>query len=374
MEFYKRKEIKDVLAYLRVIVNPRDDESLRRIINVPVRGIGDTSFEKILVHADQHPAGPQGLFEALKDVNAVAGIGERPKNAVLQFALFIQKYIELKLQMSPSELARALVDELGFLRTLKEEATPEALGRWENIQELLSAITEFTSETPDATLESFLEEVSLVSPVDSVVDQRNAITLMTLHAAKGLEFPVVFIAGLEEGLFPLYQVAPEPDEMEEERRLFYVGITRAMKKLYITHARLRYRFGDVTYPVLSRFAEEIDPVLIQREASRHGALTAHHRGGTAGQEGGHFSFKEDRLKKHRGPLRSDFQPESEPDYENESQEIITLRVGAKVEHESFGLGKVLQLAGTGESAKAVVLFENVGAKNLMLKYAKLRLL
>jgi len=374
VEFYKRKEIKDVLAYLRVIVNPKDEESLRRIINVPVRGIGDTTFEKILLHTEQNPAGAQGLFDALKDVNAVAGIGERPKNAVLQFASFIQKYIELKLQMSPSELARALVDELGFLRSLKEEATPEALGRWENIQELLSAITEFTSETQDATLESFLEEVSLVSPVDTVVDQRNAVTLMTLHAAKGLEFPVVFIAGLEEGLFPLYQVAPEPDEMEEERRLFYVGITRAMKKLYFTHARLRYRFGDVTYPVLSRFADEIDPSLIHREISRQAAFPAHHRSGSAGQDGSHFSFKENRAKKQFDPLRSGFQEEREPDYENESQEIMTLRVGAKVEHESFGMGKVLQLAGSGESAKAVVLFDSVGAKNLMLKYAKLRLL
>jgi DNA helicase II / ATP-dependent DNA helicase PcrA len=374
VEFYKRKEIKDVLAYLRVIVNPKDEESLRRIINVPVRGIGDTTFEKILLHAEHNPAGPQGLFDALKDVNAIAGIGERPKNAVLQFALFIQKYIELKLQMSPSELARALVDELGFLRSLKEEATPEALGRWENIQELLSAITEFTSETPDATLESFLEEVSLVSPVDTVVDQRNAITLMTLHAAKGLEFPVVFIAGLEEGLFPLYQVAPEPDEMEEERRLFYVGITRAMKKLYLTHARLRYRFGDVTYPVLSRFADEIDPSLIQREISRQSAFPALHRAGSAGQDGNHFSYKENRTKKQLDSLHTGFQQEKEPDYENESQEIMTLRVGAKVEHESFGLGKVLQLAGSGESAKAVVLFDSVGAKNLMLKYAKLRLL
>ena len=198
--------------------------------------------------------------------------------------------------MSPSEIARALVDELGFLRSLKEEATPEALGRWENIQELLSAITEFTSETPDATLESFLEEVSLVSPVDSMVDQRNAITLMTLHAAKGLEFPVIFIAGLEEGLFPLYQVAPEPNELEEERRLFYVGITRAMKKLYFTHARLRYRFGDVTYPVLSRFAEEIDPSLIQRETSRRVAFPAHPRSGSVGQRGKPFFFQRESCK------------------------------------------------------------------------------
>ncbi len=374
VEFYKRKEIKDILAYLRVIVNPKDDESLRRIINYPVRGIGDTTIEKMLNYAEHHPAEPQGLFDVMKEVNVIAAIGDRAKNAILQFAQFLQKYIELTLQMSPSEIARALVDELGLLRSLKEEATPEALGRWENIQELLSAITEFTSETPDASLESFLEEVSLVSPVDTVVDQRNAITLMTLHAAKGLEFSVVFIAGLEEGLFPLYQVAPEPDEMEEERRLFYVGITRTMKKLYLTHARLRYRFGDVTYPVLSRFAEEIDPSLIHLETSRRIAFPLHRRGAPVGQEGNHFSFKESLAKNHVGPLSAGFEGEAEPDYENESQEMITLRVGAKVEHESFGKGKVLQLAGTGATAKAVVLFDDIGPKNLMLKYAKLRLL
>jgi DNA helicase-2/ATP-dependent DNA helicase PcrA len=175
-------------------------------------------------------------------------------------------------------------------------------------------------------------------------------------------------------LFPLYQVAPEPNELEEERRLFYVGITRAMKKLYFTHARLRYRFGDVTYPVLSRFAEEIDPSLIQRETSRRVAFPAHPRSGSVGQEGSHFSFKENHTKRQHGPIQPGFDGESEPDYENESQEIMTLRVGAKVEHESFGLGKVLQLAGAGESAKAVVLFDSVGPKNLMLKYAKLRLL
>ena len=374
VEFYKRKEIKDVLAYLRVIANPKDEESLRRIINVPVRGIGETTIEKIAGYAEHHPSGSMSLFDALKGVSEIDGMSERSKNAVLQFVLLIKKYVELKEQMSPSEIARALVDELGFLRSLKEEATPESLGRWENIQELLSAITEFTAETPEATLESFLEEVSLVSPVDTVTDQRNAITLMTLHSAKGLEFPVVFIAGLEEGLFPLYQVAPEPEEMEEERRLFYVGITRAMKKLFLTHSRLRYRFGDVTYPVLSRFAEEIEPSLIQRESSRRVPLSVHHRAGVVEQEGNHYSFGRNHTKQQPGSRHAGLDGEREPDYENESQEILTLKVGAKVEHESFGAGKVLQLAGSGESAKAVVLFDRVGPKNLMLKYAKLRLL
>jgi DNA helicase-2/ATP-dependent DNA helicase PcrA len=173
-------------------------------------------------------------------------------------------------------------------------------------------------------------------------------------------------------LFPFYQIAPEPDELEEERRLFYVGITRAMKKLYFTHTRLRYRFGDVTYPVVSRFAEEVDGSLVQHETSRRAALPLHRqrhpleRANTAGSP--------HRSAKGNGSSYSEFLADNEPDYENESQEFVTLHVGAKVEHESFGAGKVLQLAGKGESAKAVVLFDSVGPKNLMLKYAKLRLM
>ncbi len=374
VEFYKRKEIKDVLAYIRTIVNPKDDEALLRIVNYPARNIGDATMEKIAHHAD-HREGVRGsLLEALKSVGELTTIGERTRQSVSQFVLFIEKYIELKKQMSPSELVRALVDELGILRALKEEATPESLGRWENIQELLSAISEFTAESPEATLESFLEEVSLVSPVDEVVDDRNAVTLMTLHSAKGLEFPVIFIAGLEEGLFPMYQVAPEPDEIEEERRLFYVGITRAMKKLYLTHTKLRYRFGDVTYPVLSRFAEEIEPSLLRMESSRHGVPSPHGHKTPPSRHNRVSSFHHRKEEQSEGVSSPSFTGDSEPDYENESQEVVTLRVGAIVEHESFGAGKILQLAGKGESAKAVVLFESVGPKNLMLKYARLRLM
>jgi DNA helicase-2/ATP-dependent DNA helicase PcrA len=372
VEFYKRKEIKDVLAYLRVIVNPKDEESLLRIINYPVRGIGETTIEKIVRQADSRSGDRVTLFDALSDVSAVSTVSERTKNSILQFVHFLRKYMELKSQMSASEVARALVDELGILKAYKEEATPEALGRWENVQELLSAITEFTAETLEATLEGFLEEVSLVSPMDEVVDQRNVITLMTLHSAKGLEFPVVFIAGLEEGLFPFYQVAPEPDELEEERRLFYVGITRAMKKLYLTHARLRYRFGDVTYPVVSRFAEEIEGSLLYHETSRRAAFPSHHQRNHPGREETFASPRHN--AKGNGSSHPEFLADGEPDYENESQEVVTLHVGAKVEHESFGIGKVLQLAGKGDSAKAVVLFESIGPKNLMLKYAKLRLM
>lgn len=366
--FYQRKEIKDVLAYLRLVVNPMDEESLLRVINFPARGIGDTTIEKLTEHAAKSN---QPLFDVIKNVSVVPLLSDRAKNSVGAFATLVTKYSELKSAMSAGELARSIVDELGILRMYKDEQTPEALGRWENVQELLSAITEFVDANKEhASLENFLEEVALVSAVDSMVDERNSVTLMTLHAAKGLEFPVVFIAGMEEGLFPLYQITPDAAELEEERRLCYVGITRAMKHLYLTYARIRYRFGDVTYPVASRFVSEIDEKYIHRESARTSPFGAE----TISQ------LKNVRQRyaasvKHTPPVKSDaFIPDHEVDYENESQEEIRLSVGVYVQHEVFGKGKVTQLSGRGDSAKAVVQFHSVGPKNLMIKFARLRVL
>ncbi|MDE3057749.1 MAG: UvrD-helicase domain-containing protein [Bacteroidota bacterium] len=371
VEFYKRKEIKDVLAYLRVIVNPKDEESLLRIINYPPRGIGEATIERVRTFAEQLKPDPITFFEALqRTLQILRTSSERAKNALSQFISLIEKYKGLRTQMSASELARALVDELGILRRYKEEATPEAMSRWENIQELLSAISEHTANNPDATLESFLGEVALVSPADDETEGKNSVTLMTLHAAKGLEFPVVFIAGLEEGLFPLYQAAPDMAEMEEERRLFYVGITRSMTQLFLSHTRMRYRFGELTYPVASRFLSEIDEKLLSFERSRGTTMTVR-REGVRRERPPRFIAK--------GTLNDFTRAENSigdesPAYEDESQEVNHLHVGAHVEHESFGRGKVLQMVGKGESAKAVVLFDSVGPKNLMLKYARLRVL
>lgn len=366
--FYQRKEIKDVLAYLRLIVNPKDEESLLRVINFPARGIGDTTVEKLTMHAG---AAGASLFDVVKDPRPITTLADRAKNSVMAFGALITKYMELKSQMSASEIARALVDDLGILRLFKDEQTPESLGRWENVQELLSAISEFVDQNKEkGTLENFLEEVALVSAVDSMVDEKNAVTLMTLHAAKGLEFPVVFIAGMEEGLFPLYQVTPDPGELEEERRLCYVGITRAMKKLYITSARIRYRFGDVTYPVVSRFVSEISDSLLERETTRRPAYTANVVSSLQQSRERYLSS----IQKKSPPKQEAFTPDDEPDYDNESQDEIRLKVGVYVEHEVFGRGKVTGLSGRGDAAKAVVNFQSVGPKNLMVKFARLRVL
>jgi DNA helicase-2/ATP-dependent DNA helicase PcrA len=256
------------------------------------------------------------------------------------------------------------VDELGILAIFKEERTAESMSRWENVQELLSAISEFVDEHPEGTLEQFLEEVSLVSDIDTYEGTRNVVTLMTLHSSKGLEFPVVLITGIEEGLLPFYSAPIEPAELEEERRLFYVGITRAEKKLYLTCARMRYRFGDPTYLNQSRFLSEIgsDNIVLKRGKSLSSLPSLRGNGvrhAPRHEETGRVAEEE---QYHKDYL---------PDYESESQEPADIRQGAIVTHETFGRGKIVAISGKGDGRKAVVNFENYGMKSLMVKFAKL---
>jgi DNA helicase-2/ATP-dependent DNA helicase PcrA len=266
--------------------------------------------------------------------------------------------------MSFSELARSLVDELGILKVYKEEGTAESMARWENVQELLSAISEFTSDREDASLESFLEEVALVSDVDEWEETRNAVTLMTLHASKGLEFPVVFIAGVEEGLLPLAMEMSDAD-VEEERRLMYVGMTRAQRKLYLTYARLRYRFGDPSFPIPSRFLTEIGTEGVRSVASssvRRVAERMHGLGRNGWRQG---------VPRQRAVADEYFADELPPDDE-ERQEVQEIKAGVRVHHEVFGAGKVMHVSGKGDARKATVHFDDYGVKNLVLKFAKLR--
>lgn len=365
IRFYERKEIKDILAYLRMLANPADEESLLRIINYPARGIGDVSIEHLRRFAAKQEL---PLIEALKHVDRIDDLTDRAKNGLKQFSAFIEKFQSLRAQMSFNELSRSLVDELGVLAAFKEERTAESMGRWENVQELLSAISEFSHEHENAALESFLEEVALVSDIDSWEDKHNAVTLMTLHASKGLEFPVVLIAGLEEGLLPFYASSIEQADLEEERRLFYVGITRAKQKLYITHTNLRYRFGDINYPSESRFLSELGSDHVQRTDARPSQRQT---------PAPLFEIDESvasmrrSVRREAGAEASSFGDEM-PDYESESQEHFEIKRGAFVRHQMFGRGRVVEVSGTGETQKAVVQFDNVGLKNLIVKYAKLR--
>jgi len=362
--FYKRKEIKDILSYLGVIANPADEESLLRVINVPARGIGETTVAKLRALADGKKS---SLLNVLASPDLQGVIADRTLKAVRQFHDLVMRYINLKGEMSVGELARALVDDIGILQVLKEENTAESLNRRDNVLELVSALAEFSARQPEAGLEDFLAEVSLVSDVDTAEFGRNAVTLMTLHAAKGLEFPVVFITGLEEGLFPLGGADLERKEMEEERRLMYVGVTRAKQKLYLSWAVTRYRFGELSPSSRSRFLGEIDDALFKPEAGgrpggrpyrRHPALP----GGIPAP------------RRQRVPAddTAKYFSDVTPAYENESQETFNARVGQRVVHEDFGAGRILALDGRGENARAIVEFDSVGRKHLMLKYANLR--
>ncbi len=356
--FYKRKEIKDIIAYLKVIVNPRDDESLLRILNSPPRGIGATTVRRLRVLAEKHS---RSLFDTMGEKDLGDTISDRTVSFLRSFHALLRKFIGLKEQMSPGELARSLVDEIGIAQKLKEENTPEALARRENVLELVSAVSEFSDRTAGGKLEQFLEEVSLVSDIDEADFTRNAVTLMTLHSAKGLEFPVVCISGLEEGLFPLAAASADRAELEEERRLMYVGITRAMTKLYLCWAQRRYRSGVLSFSTRSRFLEEIDAALLSEDRPSRPYRRA---AAPPGQPGRY---------PRRAAAETPFFGDTMPSYEDESQALPELRIGLRVSHETFGPGRIVALTGRGDQARAVVEFESVGRKNLMLKFAHLRL-
>lgn len=346
VEFYRRKEVKDVLAYLRVLTNPNDEESLLRIMNFPQRGIGNTSITKMISFARKLNI---TLFATMVRVFEVIEVKERIQKNVKQFKLLLDKYIDLKDKLSIGELTSALVDELGILRIYKEENTPESMARYENIQELLSAVQQHSRENANAKLDDFLAEVSLVSSVDQYDEKANAVTMMTVHSAKGLEFPLVFITGLEEDIFPLSPRFDTDSKIEEERRLFYVALTRAEQKVFLTFARSRYRFGEVAYQSKSRFLDEIDENTLE-------------------ETNGAAARKSGRRKKE---FYNEFYQQSYDDYD---QERRSLRVGSRVTHSVFGIGKILQITGTGDMQRVTIAFEEFGTKQLLSKFANLKLI
>jgi len=333
VRFYERKEVKDVLAYLQLICNSKDSISFKRVINYPLRGIGDASVAKIEQFASENDI---SLLDAAKRVEEIQNISPRIRDNITAFSQLIHKYASLKEELSPDELVSVLVDELGILRSFKEIGTEEAFMRAENVKELLSAIS----------------EVSLLTDIDTWDDRSNAVTLMTLHSAKGLEFPVVFITGLEEGLFPLSRTFLSQEELEEERRLFYVGATRAQEKLVLTWAERRFRFGEYLDNLPSRFLEELDERFVHRQN-----LGRMNEGVSQGPS--------------RRSRRSQSVKQDMPTYEDFSQEVPNIYVGCEVKHPTFGMGKITRKEGNGEQMKIVVKFYDVGEKKLVVKYANL---
>lgn len=368
--FYSRKEIKDALAYLRLLVNPSDDESLRRVINYPTRGIGGKTLETLSRYAQAHG---YALWQALQHLDDV-GLPNRARTAVEKFQFLIAKYAAKLDTLAPDELAKALVQETGMLVKLREENTVESLARWENVQELLNAIAEYHTDHEEAgTLSSFLQEVTLVTDADTAKDDESRVRLMTLHASKGLEFPTVYITGLEEGLFPLAMAAQDPKELEEERRLLYVGITRAKERLYLSHARSRFRYGQQQPCVPSRFLSEMDLTHLRTESGRN--VQERSRPRDAWRQGGHG----DHATQSPHYWRKDT-PRSAPKPQADSGRRVVydegegggIVPGVRVEHHQFGQGKVLSVEGRGDRARATVFFKEVGQKKLVLKFARLR--
>ncbi len=377
VSFYQRKEIKDVLAYLRLVVNPNDAASLRRVINYPTRGIGDKTQEEIVEYARREGL---SLWQAIEHVEDV-GLPSRAQNAVERFRFLIAKYAAQSATRRADELARDLIQEIGILEDLQRDSQLEAQMRVENVRELINAVAEFAEINGEAgTLSTFLQEVTLMTDMDAQDDDENRVTLMTLHASKGLEFAVVFITGLEEGLFPLSGALQDRKSLEEERRLFYVGVTRAQERLYLAYARSRFRYGQHESSVRSRFLDEIEVDVIRTEAG--GALNPKKdrftlRGGDA------VSYEQMDPNYWRRSLRDDEAPARRTRTVTRAPESDGRRVvydegeadivpGVRVEHGQFGEGKVVALEGRGDMAKAVVFFKSVGQKKLVLKYARLR--
>jgi len=348
IEFYKRKEVKDLIAYLRVISNQNDEESLLRIMNFPQRGIGMTTIKRMLVFARKQEI---SMFETMQRVFEVIDIKERIQKNVKHFKILLDKYISLKDKLSVGELFRALIDELGIIRMLKEESTFDSMQKLDNVQELMSAITDYSTTHPEVTLDDYLQEVSLVADIDMKDDTKNVVSFLSIHSAKGLEFPVVFVSGCEEEIFPLSTRFSTDATIEEERRLFYVALTRAKEKAFVSHARSRYRFGEVAYQNRSRFIDEIDPEFLNES------------NGNSGRKANRKSKKEIYYEYFENV-----------DYEDFSQENKTIKVGSRIMHEKFGLGKVIQVIGSGENTKVTVVFEGNNIKQLMLKFARLKVL
>ncbi|NOS85719.1 MAG: UvrD-helicase domain-containing protein [Ignavibacteria bacterium] len=359
VKFYQRREIKDVLAYLKVLVNPKDDEAMTRILKLR-EGIGDQTVEKLKVMAKEIAKSiADVLLAMLEDKNAEGDKAKRRtkiENELIRVAEIIKKYNEVKEGLSPSELARSIVDEIGILRELRNDGTDESMDRMYNVQELLSGISEYTDNTEGATLEGFLQEVSLVTDIDKYDTDKNAVTLMTTHSSKGLEFPVVFITGLEDGIFPLSSSMMEQEEMEEERRLFYVAITRAMQKLYMTYALQRYRFGNVSYQMKSRFINEIDTTKLDYMKS---SVMTKHKSRSHQEEGTSIKYEFYNNKTSDDVLNDIF------------REDLGVKKGSVVFHNNFGKGKVIDVSGRGDAKKASIHFDKVGVKNIILKYANL---
>ncbi|MEJ5302193.1 MAG: UvrD-helicase domain-containing protein [Bacteroidales bacterium] len=383
LSFYKRKEIKDLVAYFRLVVNPMDGDALKRIINYPTRGIGDTTMDKA-----ERISLEQGipLWEVISNPHRYSL--DIRGNTLAKMDAFVNMILKFHHQVktrSAYELAKDITQASGILRELEEDKTPEGVARVDNIEELLNAISDFAENDQVIpgidddesvgmrTLDVFLQDIALYTDADEKDDGTPKVALMTIHAAKGLEFPFVFVSGMEENLFPNIQALNSRSELEEERRLFYVAITRAQKRLFLSFALTRYVHGQLNYCEPSRFLEEIDEKFIEMPRKvKMGRDEPAARFVSSPQVQSASakvipSTDPSKLKKMNSALSAVGNPGSD-------ELIRTLQVGMQVHHERFGEGKVISLEGEGPNRKATIFFPGVGQKQLLLKFAKLKII
>lgn len=383
--FYQRKEIKDFIAYLRVIVNPQDEEALKRIINYPIRGIGKTTMEKAVLAANLNNINLWEVLTKCYNYGFRSGTAENITGFVTMIKMF-KSELEKK---NAYDVAFLVGKHTGIVKELFNDKTTEGLARYENVQELLNSIKEFT-ETPenfedgevgDKSLGSYLQQIVLLTDADDKTENPDVVKLMTIHAAKGLEFPVVFVGGLEETLFPNAMSINTREELEEERRLFYVAVTRAKKHLYLSYSNARYRFGQLQQNDPSRFLEEIPEQFIDRKYA--GSQTRN-------QQNSNLGSAYERMNRGFGqPVRKVAPTESKsfsspfpkaqvkvhvPSENFQASDLTDLQAGQKVEHQKFGFGNVVKMEGASHNPIATILFEINGEKKIMLNYAKLRII
>ncbi|CEN36906.1 ATP-dependent helicase [Capnocytophaga cynodegmi] len=392
LSFYQRKEIKDMLAYLRLIVNPNDEEALIRIINFPARGIGSSTIEKLTLTANHYK---KSIFEVMYNINRIEGlnIGAGIKQRLTEFVVMIRNFQEFSKQANAFDIAEQVARKTGLLQEFKKDGTPEGIAKMENIEEMLNGIKDFVEGQQDvadstSSLSEYLEDVSLATDMDKEIEDDDRVALMTIHLAKGLEFPYVYIVGMEEDLFPSGMSVHSRSELEEERRLFYVALTRAEKQAYLTYAENRYRWGKIVDSEPSRFIDEIDSKYVQYLTPPISNPNYRYKPLINRDIFGEVDKSKLRLQK---PISSTPPSTNAPTGEAlqrlrklkpmngnssamGSNTGLQLEIGMLVEHERFGRGKVLSLEGAGNDKKAEINFEVGGIKKILLKFAKLTII
>lgn len=368
LSFYRRKEIKDVLSYLRLVINNYDEEALLRVINYPARGIGQTTIDRIHVAASDNDISIWTVIENLPSFGL--GINSGTMNKINDFMMMIKSATAQLAVMNAYDLAKQIIGQSGIIRFLKEDEDPDNANRIENIEELLNGIQEFCEKediiTPDEeeelqikTLDLFLQQILLLTDEENDKEDTNKVSLMTIHAAKGLEFPYVYVAGMEENLFPSALSIASRQELEEERRLFYVAVTRAEKMLTLSHAKTRYQYGNVSFQELSRFVDEIDDKYIDIPLQKNNLPKV-------GDLPKPMFTKRKSITKE--PLK---RVQHGPTSGNTPAQINAIQVGMRVHHDKFGYGIVKSIEGENNDRKAIVFFEAMGEKQLLLRFAKL---